>query len=586
MKIHVWMPLVVGLGAFVFFALFYPFHVQYQEQFQLFLFTGDYFMERISEPGGLAIYIGAFFTQFFFYSWLGAFVIAVLLVLLQQQIVWLTAKVGINKVFYPLTVLPSFAFWVLFFDESYMLSGLVLLLMILAAVMVCILIASRSIRLILAVCLIPVLYILCGGCFWLFPLLIFLIDCFGFRNKPDIFLWLTVLLSLGVSVVTPLVAQYFYLYPLDRLWLGIGMYRFPNVAPFGQICIWLLVCVVVVLPRFLPAYSDTKKYRIVMTMQIVLLILAGGYAIKHFANWEKEELMAYDRYVRMEQWDKVIALADKKTPTAPMSVASLNLALAKTGMLPDRMFAYYQNGVRGLIPPFEADFTTPLPTGEIYYQLGMINTAQRFAFEAMESIPDYQKSGRCFKRLAETNLINGQYEVAAKYLRVLQQTLLYRSWATKTLTCLYNEKRINADPEWGRLRQLRFKNDFLYSENELDVMLGVLFVQNKSNKMAYEYLMACTLLSKNLDHFTKYFPLGSELGYTQIPKSYQEALLFIWSLKHLPQSEPAPWSISQQTTERLLSYAQIYMREKDAGSILKERFGDTYWYYLHFGAKK
>mgnify|MGYP000750805498 CR=1 FL=1 len=35
-------------------------------------------------------------------------------------------------------------------------------------------------------------------------------------------------------------------------------------------------------------------------------------------------------------------------------------------------------------------------------------------FEAMEAIPDYKKSGRAYMRLAETNLINGQYAVAAK----------------------------------------------------------------------------------------------------------------------------------------------------------------------------
>ena len=61
----------------------------------------------------------------------------------------------------------------------------------------------------------------------------------------------------------------------------------------------------------------------------------------------------------------------------------------------------------------------------------MINDAQRFAFEAMEAIPNFRKSGRCLKRLAETNLINGQYEVAAKYLRILSKTLFYKDWAKK-----------------------------------------------------------------------------------------------------------------------------------------------------------
>jgi hypothetical protein len=42
----------------------------------------------------------------------------------------------------------------------------------------------------------------------------------------------------------------------------------------------------------------------------------------------------------------------------------------------------------------------------------MINDAQRIAFEAMEAIPKFRQSGRCLKRLAETNLINGPFESA------------------------------------------------------------------------------------------------------------------------------------------------------------------------------
>ncbi len=95
-------------------------------------------------------------------------------------------------------------------------------------------------------------------------------------------------------------------------------------------------------------------------------------------------------------------------------VTCLNLALGKTGQMGDRMFEFYQNGTEEMLPEFQRDFTSPLPTSEAYYHLGMVNTAQRFTFEAMEAIPNFNKSGRCFKRLAETNLINGQYESGSK----------------------------------------------------------------------------------------------------------------------------------------------------------------------------
>ena len=55
----------------------------------------------------------------------------------------------------------------------------------------------------------------------------------------------------------------------------------------------------------------------------------------------------------------------------------------------------------------------------------------RAAFEAMESIEDYDKSGRSLQRLVETSLITGRREVALKYISLLERTLFYRSWAKK-----------------------------------------------------------------------------------------------------------------------------------------------------------
>ena len=52
----------------------------------MFLFTNDYFSQRVMVPGGLADYLGEFFVQFYYLKWAGALVLAVIYVLLQ----WLT----------------------------------------------------------------------------------------------------------------------------------------------------------------------------------------------------------------------------------------------------------------------------------------------------------------------------------------------------------------------------------------------------------------------------------------------------------------------------------------------------------------
>ncbi len=66
---------------------------------------------------------------------------------------------------------------------------------------------------------------------------------------------------------------------------------------------------------------------------------------------------------------------------------------------------------------------------DIAYQLYWPNISQRLSFDAMEYIPNYNKSGRAIRRLVETCIITRQYELAKKYLDILEKTTFYREWA-------------------------------------------------------------------------------------------------------------------------------------------------------------
>ena len=82
------LSVLVGIGVFLFWYVAYPHALSYQEQYQLFLWTGDYFFERVSLPGGFADWLGEFIVQFYYVEWLGALLLALLFVALQR----LTAK--------------------------------------------------------------------------------------------------------------------------------------------------------------------------------------------------------------------------------------------------------------------------------------------------------------------------------------------------------------------------------------------------------------------------------------------------------------------------------------------------------------
>jgi hypothetical protein len=426
----------------------------------------------------------------------------------------------------------------------------------------------------------PVLFWIAGGAFILLPLFALIFEALK-RNLKVVQWSIFALVSSALSYAIPTLCKLWYLqYPIRQVWIGTNYFRFPVSVPVSVGVVAFLLLVVPFLLYFLASIVRVTNSKILLAGQLFLLVFGGYFLINRSVDLSKEEVMAYDFNCRMRKWDKVIAMAEKKTPTTPLSVTCLNLALAKEDLLGERMFNYFQNGIGGLMPDFVRDYTIPMIAGEVYYHLGFVNTAQRFAFEAMEALPDYQKSSRAVMRLAETNIINGNYEVAVKYLRLLQKTFYYRGWATNALKTMKDEKLIAQHPEWGWLRQCRTEEDFLFSEGEKDMMLGVLIKQNRLNRMAFEYLEAYSLLTKDLKHFLQYFPLSESLKYRSIPKSYQEALYYAWTKTNNDPTKDIPYPISNVTKQRFQSFQKMPGQMSSGSS--KNEFSDTYWYYLYF----
>jgi len=208
----------------------------------------------------------------------------------------------------------------------------------------------------------------------------------------------------------------------------------------------------------------------------------------------------------------------------------------------------------------------------------MVNTAQRLAFEAMEAIPNYNKSARVMKRLAETNLINGQYQVARKYLLMLEKTIFYRPWAQRTLAMLGDENTINAHPLYGTMRQYRLQEDFLFSDRELDKICGRLFMHNQQNRMAVQYLLLLPLLDRDVPRFMSYVQLvQNKIQYN--PRAAQEAIAFAFMQQ---RRQPPRGLVSQLVLQQMNEFARVYgSGGKDALGL--ERFRNTVWYYLTVG---
>ena len=566
------MTVLSGIALYCFFALKYPYHLHFQEQYQLFESTWDYFRTVSAVPGGFADWLGRFLTQFCYYAPAGAAVLAVLLCGVQLT-TWAVCRRR-TLVTYALSFLPAATLAAFYCDESALMGGAVALALSLGAAALCIRIPGNRLRTLVEAILIPVLYLACGPIAVVF-VLIALIDAFV---REGLRAWPAAVIFLALTVLCPLVANHLAAYPLARLTTGVHYYRLHNFLP-GMLWISAFCAVLAVAFSYLPVKERPAKRQLGTGMGLFIGIAAlGTVLVVRSADWDKEEWMRYDFMVRMEMWNRIMMAADRKNPDNPTTVSCLNLALAKTGRMADHQFDYFQNGPDGLLPEFIRAFTGPVSTGEIYWHLGMVNTAQRFAFEAQEAIPDFQKSARCYKRLVETNIVNGDLDVARKYLSTLENATFYRRWARETRVLLDAGTIFENRPELARAKALRLKeHDFLFSDTEMDSMLGLLFVENPGNDLALRYLLSWCLLKKDLDRFAEVITL---LQAPEMPKSYQEALLLRWVLTHSDFVGLPPY-LSPENARRISQFISD-ARTDAPEETMRQKYGDTYWFYYYY----
>ena len=548
------LTLAFGVVVFLFWSIRYPYVLAYQEQLQLFLFDGDYFCERISEPGGLARYVAEFLVQFYNAAAIGALIIALLFMLVQQ----LTWRLMRAKSHYLLSFLPALMLWYAMGDENVMMTYVVALVMALSVALAwtrwCAGIALWK-KLIVALVAIPVLYWLIGPMVLLVALVM----------MP----WLVAVPAVVYALTLMLLSAQWLPFPMTRVMLGVSYYRVPATLPYMLMTIPVVTLLLTWFAKCLPQPRKWVRYAEALVFAILILVpQTYGFDKK------KYDLIEYDYLVRVGDWNAIIRKAEKQMPDLPMSVSASNLALAKTNQLGDRAFDFFQRGTEGLLPRFERNFATAQLTGEIYFNLGLVNTAQRFAFEAMEAIPNYNKSARVVKRLAETNLINGQYEVARKYLKILEKTVFYRPWAQRMMAMLGDENAINRHPLYGMLRQYRLHDDFLFSERELDKICGQLFIHNQQNQMAAQYLLMMPLLDGDVSRFMNYVQyVQNRIAYN--PRHCQEAIAFAFFQQ---RQNPPQGLVSPLILQQMNDFSRMYSQDKNSPEL--SRYKNTVWYYL------
>lgn len=582
-----------GLPVFVFFAFLYEHHLLFTEQLQLFLLTDDYFLEKLILPGRLNGLIGEFLTQFYHVPLAGALIIAVLLVTIQVLTKKIIIRFPSGRSLFPLTFIPALISGFILCSELYPLSAITGFTFALAATNLYMNINNKKRRFIAGVLMIPALYYLAGGAYTSFVLLAIIYELIPYDYQEKAVkdsrdsgtgkrLQLRhIIFYLLLAACFPLIIRQFVIFqPVKQAFMSEFYYNIPDKIPPVIPLLFVIPALLTVISSLLPERFLKNRYSFVVQIIILLATLCYGFARQ--INFEAEEIMTYDYLARNQKWNEVILFADKRPPRNFLSLAMLNLSLAKTGQMGDKMFNYGQHGINGLFLRFEREFITPMMGNEIFYHLGLINASQQYIFESMEVMPNMEKSVRAIRRLAETNLINGHYKVTEKYLKLLEKTLFYRQWAKDTRRYLYNEELINNHPDWGEKRRMLVKEDFFFHVDDIESILHKLLRSNPGNKMALEYLAAYYLLNREMEAFVSLLPLMEKMNYRELPVSYQEAFVLYEMVTNRDLLAGSSYKVSQSIRSAMNAYASVYLNNPDARKILSQTYSGTYWYYFHY----
>lgn len=170
------------------------------------------------------------------------------------------------------------------------------------------------------------------------------------------------------------------------------------------------------------------------------------------AGQQQTQYIEMSNMVRKQDWNGIIARCDEGGRVTNLLTQNfLNMALAEKGVLGQRLYDEPCIDIRSIYIDAIQNEDFAVLLSDIYYSMGHIAQSQRYAFELNEKKNDF--SPRLLMRLVQTNIIYGQYAVAEKYIRWLEKTVYYQTWAASQRRFLYHDDAVAKDAEYGVKRR-------------------------------------------------------------------------------------------------------------------------------------
>ena len=570
--------LCVSLLAFIAFVA-YILHINQEVLYTAhdrseFVFGTPFFHTLLSKPFGLMQYVGAWLTQLFCRPAIGTGVMVVIWVLIfcvgtkAFRLQGSASALMLLPIACLLTSIVDLGYWIYIYPvRGYWFSqsvGYLAMLLLLWAAR-CTPRKWHLVWYLIAVCTYPVLG-------W-FALLFIL--CLALTEKPT---WRE-LIGLFLLILTASiwhVLLYMNLKSSDVMLAGFPRFETPlDKSERLSIPFWVLGAVSVLIPLCGRYLNRPKVKAFVPTLCAVAGIIFTSTLMFHDRNYTDEMRMV--RLASDDNWQEVLAMAEKsKKPTNTM-VFLKNIALMNEGGLLDRSFKLGNDGV-GINSPDSIhvtllDIASPL----VYYNYGMMNEAIRLNFEnAIQAgfSPFY------LKMLSRCALAKGDEKLVERYTTLLHHRPFYGNWQPAPVT--------------EKVKELQncFPDELTGVENSESYLInGISLWYETDSKVASEQALLYSMLRCDSRRFwaslRNYVKLHMD---EQFPLHAMEA--YILYMDKAPEEKRMMLPVEQvvynrykQFWDTLEGWAKPGMTLEKVGEKMRSEWGDTYWWYNIFGRK-
>ena len=552
----------------------------YQENSSLFIFSGEYLHKFLVIPGGLLEYIGNFLTQGYYSTIYGSLVVSLFLLLFSAIFIRIYKLLSTDKpVWVLLMLVPSCLLLLMQMRYDHSIHHTLGYLLLTCYSLVSIFFGTKRLNVPIPA-LFPLFFYFTGSFALVFPV-IYLVYCMVYKKGTSKYLLPGILII--VAIFTFIVFERFlFLQPPGRL------LRYPlplfdltslctsDIILCGYLVLFPLIVKVTEFIKFNEKFSlFLSQLSSFIALSVTLLLLKIIYDPEFTKDIQIEKLFGE------QNWDKLIMQNEKVPSKNIIGQYYNNLALTEKGQLCDRMFFSRQDfGEKSLLLPRGPEHINR--SLYFYYTVGFINEAHHLAYESMV-IHGYRPEN--LKMLVKTEIINGNYKSAERYLNILEKTLHYRKWAERYEKMLHKPAIILSDPELGEKMKLQPGKDFFISQNDA-INIDLMLMSNPDNKKAFEYKLAWLLLEKDYKAVVYQVKKMKDMNYSYIPRHIEEAIMLYINRKHeLPYL--GDFTVSRETEDRFnhfLTALQLNNNKHGTESekLMKTLWGKTFWYYFEF----